>query len=426
MGSIREQIQALATQVPSEFQGVVFQMGKMAGNSKAELEQNMPIMGSLFNNVLNSASGVAESEKAAQDKDEGAGIIEAGLKEVVDNDRGLFKLRGSSLGNFWAKALKNDPVLKASYVAVGKSHALQEKFRARWTVQTYQSVRSQRLRTTWITQKDNKFGKYMSFSKFVQEEGGGPDDLLASVKCLIKYIGYHKAGKLYNNKRPYIQWNDDKDRFEMIRIDSAFDDSLEDSWVMRKREFGFVSEGSSPQCQPPRDVRVSETAKPGAAKKKAKLGTEQNDQRPEVKAEPKDEVREDPKEAAKGLKKELEAKVKRVKVIKDKARIATSIANDIVNSVKTKARWQYAAGCDQVQDLERAMAELEKFKTANPFWNDIMLKDKSESVKKRHVNARVHLNFDLQHIFEGLCADLIRECRTVKSMHDAKIGVQSS
>ena len=69
--------------------------------------------------------------------------------EAAQDEKG-FAMR-SSVGNFWARAMKSDKKMEAEYKAIGKSYAAQRLFRAAWAAGEATQMKETRMKSQETT-----------------------------------------------------------------------------------------------------------------------------------------------------------------------------------------------------------------------------------------------------------------------------------
>ena len=96
--------------------------------------------------------------------------VENALKESAAQG-GSFKTRGSTLGNAWAKALRDSPALDEQYKQV-KGMPEKEKFRAAWVMSSWKEVSRKRAETRSQIDISGQVGDFDSLKNIFKAQGG--------------------------------------------------------------------------------------------------------------------------------------------------------------------------------------------------------------------------------------------------------------
>jgi len=119
--------------------------------------------------------------------------VESELKAAAEAEDGEnpFDLRGA-VGRRWTKALK-DEAFKASYTAVGKCYADQQRFRAAWAKKDWAVTLQTKMQRETVYGSDGDTGVYKSVAFISQQQGNDVAGVRATsnyiAKCIERYGG---------------------------------------------------------------------------------------------------------------------------------------------------------------------------------------------------------------------------------------------
>ena len=141
------------------------------------------------------------------------------MKECLSSGGGVFDLR-ESIGRALGQALLDSDELKRKYALVGKKHAHQRAFRAKWLKKV--AAAKERQESQWRAEVDEDTdtlrGIYKSFWKSWKDEGGGPGAFGVVAEMCRRSAAAMIRGETWKGK-PFIKWHPSKGVAQCIDIE---------------------------------------------------------------------------------------------------------------------------------------------------------------------------------------------------------------
>ena len=171
--------------------------------------------------ILNGASAAQSSAGTRSSSASHQEWMSDELKEMKEclSSGGVFDLR-ESIGRAWGQALVDSPDLKRKYALVGKKHAQQRAFRAKWLKKV--TAAKERQESQWRAEVDEDTdtlrGVYKSFWKSWTDEGGGPGAFGVVAEMWRRSAAAMIRGETWKGK-PFIKWHPYKGVVQCIDIE---------------------------------------------------------------------------------------------------------------------------------------------------------------------------------------------------------------
>ena len=127
----------------------------------------------------------------------------------------------------------------------------------------------------------------------------------------------------------------------------------------------------------------------------------------------------------KRAKRELDAKLNKMKSTKLRMMEMLSAGNDLVRTIQTQSEWKRLEVL--MQPLQEAIAAVEQFKTQSPFWRAWVVMDAFPAHARRTFEVSVIMkNVDLIPQLESMISTLEEHVGELKAMHQARMKLKGS
>ena len=173
----------------------------------------------------------AKTEDVKEEQSEISEDAQAAIKllEEASDLKGKFPLHDSKVGGWWSYDLKNDPLMRARYDAIGKKYTAQREFRDKWVATKLAEKRKSKSKIDVEEAYDECGGIYTCFTNLWKSQGGDAAGLEAAMKHARKALDKFRAGVLIRG-RPWIIWNDMTERHEFLDLKMSFTERVGSKW----------------------------------------------------------------------------------------------------------------------------------------------------------------------------------------------------
>ena len=317
--------------------------------------------------------------------------------EIQASESGSFDMR-ASVGQLWARAIKQNNELKAAYSKIGKNWTLQREFRASWAKSQFEALTSQRMEIENSTQADRSTGSYMSLSKLIWAE----KNRQAALKYMNWAVRQWQAGQSAGDK-PYVNYNEKTEQFEFWYTEERQETGAEKIWQMQ-RKGGEIQTGTKRALADGKAHTVEDEGKPLKKNRGKTEATPQKD---------------DEKDKSHKIRREIDALMNKAKVLKTRADGAVSSYHYYASKIELDEEWEFARA--KLPKLLKAKAELDASKGLNAFWQEWALsKNFVQTAKKAFTTEELLKYFQPIGKVEASVAELEDLLEKVKNMYKAQ------
>ena len=319
--------------------------------------------------------------------------LDGALREAAEKSNGDFAIRGSQIGNYWSKVLREDPKLTADYATCTKGssdiRAAQQAFRAAWCSTLWKVAAKKRKHESIQERSEGKHTEFIPIPVWLRKEGGG-EAALNGLK--FKVAKCQREGTIHE----HFQLNEETNRIEISLGRKVKSEGSREKWTLLEEAVASKSKDSTPEKpQEPKSIDGAppdddDTASPG---KKAKKATDLQNQPPSWKAV----------------------------TSQQKVMIRSSAAAyALLRQVQVDSEWKWADKLEEYAVLTAKVTEYEQMMALHSFWSDVNLLEIQE-VRKKHSKATMELEAKARAApMTALCNAFDAGVRTIKNMHAAK------
>lgn len=362
-------------------------------------------------------AGVAAAEQPPTPKEVALGEAAASTKP--------FDMK-STLGTWWAEALRKDPDLKERYKQLGRSYDKQRLFRQQWCSDQHKALSAERRATQKNIELDESIGSYEPISIVLKREGGDQAALQATQAYLRNAMRMYQEGARFRG-RPMLLFNDMTERFEVLYIKQQFRSTFLEAWEkVVTNTIGNTAPVTqvtqhAPAASPLLETPVksawpeAECATP-ATPARADAGKDEkgNKGRGEKRGEENDKEMQRKKKA----KKETDAQWAEIRKLKDKYAQALTTYHKIRQNIEASpASWAFAV--DDTNAAQRALEDLHAVAEKVKFWQDWFISDLTALKAAHCTEAMKSAMHDCKRVHEAV-KEFSRNVDCVTRMHRAR------
>ena len=304
--------------------------------------------------------------------------VENALKESAAQG-GSFKTRGSTLGNAWAKALRDSPALNEQYKQV-KGLPEKEKFRAAWVMSSWKEVSRKRAETRSQIDISGQVGDFDLLKNIFKAQGGDAE----AAEGILTFVRKVMTLPVVDRSK-YISVHPWTDRLELALPKRGWQEKDQKRWDIQKCSEApptHASQTSQSSGQSGKGVAGSANAEPQTEVAQPEVNTKGN-KRPRKQQKAEDSP--DTKHA-----KTVEAWWKKAVTTKASVRKALSAARTVLSKVENDPKWSWMKTLDELASLSSCVCASERFQQSQPFWHEFcMLSRRLPGMKKKFSAADV-------------------------------------
>ena len=178
--------------------------GEGIASSGEDIDKQASLVGDLFTQCFGKGAPQVSEPNAEPNKASESDMTEQELLFRKALKESNFDMR-AKVGQWWAKALKDTPTLRAEYQQVGRSYRAQREFRQRWVASELKTIEESKTHTKDCTLEDSENAVYQPFTVIFKKEGSDAAALQAArvyvTRCCVRPEGNRNGEKVLRTRR---------------------------------------------------------------------------------------------------------------------------------------------------------------------------------------------------------------------------------